>query len=173
MNSILKSAAKITEELNQLSGMNDAKQDGMQHMKGRLREVSKKNWKNKEMHGQYIRNMDRQLICAEDTFLWLSKGDLKAENESKTVAAQDQALNMKCYATKLLHTETDSKCRLYQRDETIDHIISVCPILAKEQYVKRHDKVSAQIYFNICKEIGVQLDKKHWYEHVPKSVITN
>jgi hypothetical protein len=27
----IKSAAKVTEELNQLSGMNDAKQDGMQH----------------------------------------------------------------------------------------------------------------------------------------------
>jgi hypothetical protein len=25
---------------------------------------------------------------------------------------------------------------------------------------KRHDKVSAQMHFNICKEIGVQLDKK-------------
>jgi hypothetical protein len=32
--------------------------------------------------------------------------------------------------------------------------------------------VSAQLHFNICKEIGVQLDKKHWYEHVPKSVET-
>jgi hypothetical protein len=37
----------------------------------------------------------------------------------------------------------------------------------KGQYVKLHDKVSAQIHFNICKETGVQLDKKHWYEHVP------
>jgi len=36
MNSILKSAAKIIEELNQLNRMNDAKQDGMQHTKGRL-----------------------------------------------------------------------------------------------------------------------------------------
>jgi len=27
--------------------------------------------------------------------------------------------------------------------ETIDHIISACPILAKEQYIKRHDKVCA------------------------------
>jgi hypothetical protein len=79
------------------------------------------------------------------------------------VAAQDQALNTKYYATKILHIETDSKCRLCQQlDETIDHIISVCPILAKEQYVKRHDKVSAPIHFNICKEIGVQMDKKHW-----------
>jgi hypothetical protein len=49
-----------------------------------------------------------------------------------------------------------------------------CPVLAKEPYirVKRHDRVWAQLHFNICKEIGVQLDKKHWYEHVPKSVET-
>jgi hypothetical protein len=33
-------------------------------------------------------------------------------------------------------------------------------------------KVSAQLHFNICKEIGVQLDKKHWYEHAPKSLVT-
>ena len=30
----------------------------------------------------------------------------------------------------------------------------------------------AQLHFNICKEIGVRLGKKHWYEHVPKSVET-
>jgi hypothetical protein len=144
MNSILKSAAKILEELNQLSGMNDAKQDGMQHTKGRMREVLKKKWKNKVMHGHYIRNMDRQLISEEDTFLWLSKGDIKAETESKIVAAQDQTLNTKYYATKILHTEMNSKCRLCQQhDETINHITSACPILAKEQYVKWYDKVSA------------------------------
>jgi hypothetical protein len=39
INSILKPAAKSLEELNQLSGMNDAKQYGMQHRKGGLREV--------------------------------------------------------------------------------------------------------------------------------------
>jgi len=34
--------------------------------------------------------------------------------------------------------------------------------------------VCAQIHLNICKETGVQLeDKKHWYEHVPKSVETS
>ena len=70
--------------------MNDAKQDGMQHTKWRLREILMKKWKNNVMHGQYIRNMDRQLIGEEDTFLWLSKGDLKAETDSEIVAAQDQ-----------------------------------------------------------------------------------
>ena len=47
------------------------------------------------MHRQYIRNIDSQLISEEDTFLWLSKGDLKAETESEIVAAQYQALQTK------------------------------------------------------------------------------
>jgi len=33
--------------------------------------------------------------------------------------------------------------------------------------------VCAQLHLNICKETGVQLDKKCWYEHVPKSVETS
>jgi hypothetical protein len=32
--------------------------------------------------------------------------------------------------------------------------------------------VCAQLHFNICKETGVQLDKKHWHEHVPELVKT-
>ena len=91
---------------------------------------------------QYIRNIDRQLISEEDTFPWPSKGDLKGETESEIVVAQDQALQTKYYATKILNTETDNKCRLCQQfDETIDHIISAFPILAKEQYTKRHFRV--------------------------------
>jgi hypothetical protein len=95
MNSILKSAAKIIVELSQLNGKNGSKQDEMPHTKERLGEVLKKKWKIKVMHGECIRNMDRQLISEEDTFLWLSKGDVKAETESEIVAAQDQALNTK------------------------------------------------------------------------------
>ena len=112
------------------------------------------------MHGRFIRYIDRQLTSEEDTFLWLSKGDLKVETEGEIVATQDQVLETKCYATKILNTETDSKCRLCQQfDETMDHIISACRTLAKEQYIKRHDRVCAQLHFNICKETGVQLDK--------------
>ena len=45
--------------------------------------------------------------------------------------------------------------------------------MAKEQYTKRHDRMCAQLHFNISKETWVQLNKKHWYEHVPKSVETS
>ena len=114
------------------------------------------------MHGQYIKNTDRQFFSEEDTFLSLWKRDLKAENESEIVAAQNQALQTKYYATKILSTETDSTCKLCQQfDETIDHLISACHILAKEQYIKRHDSVCVcvQLHFNICKETGVEMDK--------------
>ena len=85
MNSVLKLTTKIIEELSQPH----VKSDGTQHTKARLREVLKEKWKNKVMHGQYTWNIDIQLISEEDTFLWLSKGDLKAETESEIVAAQD------------------------------------------------------------------------------------
>jgi hypothetical protein len=69
-----------------------------------LEEVLKTNWKNKAMHGQYMRNIDRKLISEEDTFLWITKGDLKAETESEIVAEQGQALQTKYYATEILNT---------------------------------------------------------------------
>ena len=54
MNSVLKLATKIIEELRQPH----VKSDGTQQTKARLREVLKEKWKNKIMHGQYIRNID-------------------------------------------------------------------------------------------------------------------
>ena len=73
-----------------------------------------------------------------------------------------------------MSTGTDSKCRLCQQFiETIDNIISACPILAKEQYIKRHDRVCAQLHFNICKETGVQLEKNTDMNMYRKSVETS
>jgi hypothetical protein len=59
VNSLIKTAAKITEELSQLNEKSDTKQEVIQHTKARLGEVLENKWKNKVMHGQYIRNIDR------------------------------------------------------------------------------------------------------------------
>jgi hypothetical protein len=81
--------------------------------------------------------------------------------ESEILAAQDKALQTKYCARKILLT--DRKCRLCQQfDETIEHIIATCQILAEEEYIKRHDRVCVELHFNICKEMWVKLDKKHW-----------
>jgi transposase len=47
------------------------------------------------------------------------------------------------------------------------------PNTGKRTVYKRHVRVCAQLHFNIRKETRVQLDKKHWYEHVLKSVQTS
>jgi hypothetical protein len=48
--------------------------------KQKVRTVLKeKKWESKVMHGQYIRRIDKKLISEEDTFLWLSKGELKVK----------------------------------------------------------------------------------------------
>ena len=82
MNSIIKTAATIKEKLSRPNENSDTKQDGIQHTEARLGQSIKK-WKNKVIGGQYIRCIDRQLISEEDKFLWLSKGDIKAETEVK------------------------------------------------------------------------------------------
>jgi len=76
MNSIIKTAAKITEGLSQPNEKSDAKQDGTQH-KGKIGGVPKEKM---EMHGQYIRNIDRQLISEEDMFLLAIERRPKSRN---------------------------------------------------------------------------------------------
>jgi hypothetical protein len=67
-----------------------------------LEESLKEKWENKVMHGQYIRSIDKHLISKEDTFLWLSKGDLKAETERqhKTKHYKQNTMQQKYYKQK-------------------------------------------------------------------------
>jgi hypothetical protein len=51
MSSIVKLAAKFTEDLNQLNQKNDAEKNEIQYTKTKWGEVLKTKWKNKAMHG--------------------------------------------------------------------------------------------------------------------------
>jgi len=42
--------------------------------------------------------------------------------------------------------------------------------MAKEQYIKKHGRVCAQLHFNTCKEMEVKLDNDHWDYRAPKLV---
>jgi len=108
MNSTIKEVANVAEELNQSNEKSDTKNEGIQHVKVQLGESLKKKWESKVKHGHYIRTMDRQLISQEETF---QREDLKGETGSEITAAQDQALQTKYHATKILQTEVHSKCR--------------------------------------------------------------
>jgi len=94
------------------------------------------------MHGQLLRNLDEKMVDIEQSYRWLKSGDIKGETKSTIVAAQDQTISKNYFKNKILKEEIESKCRLCkQHEETIYHLTSRCPILAKNEYLMRHDNV--------------------------------
>ena len=58
--------------------------------------------------------------------------------------------------------DVDPKCRLRDHfDETIDHLVSGCPELAKTKYIHRHNKAAAHMHWKIFKEFGIEV--KEWW----------
>ena len=128
-----------------------------------IAEKTKERWQGKWMHGQLPRNLDEKLVDIEQSYLWLKSGDIKGETESTIVAAQDQAISANYFKNKILKQEIESECRLCeQHEETIDHLTSGCPILAKNEYLMRHDKVCTHLHYSICKALGTETTDK-WY----------
>ena len=106
----------------------------------------------------------RIIIIIIIIIIWRHKG----ETESTIVAAQDQVISTNYFKNRILKEETESKCRLCkQHEQTIDHLTSGCPILAKNEYLMRHDKVCAHLHYSICKTLGNETTDK-WYTDMPK-----
>ena len=96
-------------------------------------------------HEQLPRSLDEQVVGQETR--WLKFGDMKGETGSRIAAAQDQACSIDCLKSRLSKEEIGSKCQLCnQREETVD-LTSGCPILAKNEYLMRHDKVSSCLQY--------------------------
>ena len=113
------------------------------------------------MHGQLPCNLDKKLVAIEQSYRWLKSGDIKGEKESTIVAAQDQAISTIYFKKKILKEEIESKCRLCkQHEETIDQLTLGCPILAKNKYLMRHDKVCTHLHYSICKALGIETTYK-------------
>jgi len=139
-------------------------------MKDSIAEKTKVRWQVKRMHGQLPRNLNETLEDIELSYRWLKSGDIKGETESAIMAAQDQAISTNSFNNKILKQEIDSQCQLCkQHEETIDHLTSGCLILAKNEYLMRHDKVSKHLHFSIYKTVGIETTDK-WYTHMPKPV---
>ena len=137
-------------------------------------EISKsrlEGWKNKPMHGQFLRQTKD--LASSDTWQWLQRGELKKETEGMIMAAQDQALRTRYIQRAIDGTNISPKCRkCNDKDETINHITSECSALAQTQYKKRHDTVARTVHWSLCKKYQMPCSNK-WYEHQPESVTEN
>ena len=86
----------------------------------------------------------REASCQDttNTIKWLSI-NLKGETEELLLAAQDQAINTRNYQKVICGQQVESKCRMCsQHEETVDHIVSGCEVLAKTEYISRHNEAA-------------------------------
>jgi hypothetical protein len=109
------------------------------------------------MHGQLPRSLDEKLVDKEQSYLWLKFGDIKRETESGRSGSGNQH---KLFKRKILKEEIESRFRLCKEyKETIDHLTSGCPILAKNEYVIRHDTVCTLLHYSIRKTLDTEKQK--------------
>ena len=43
-----------------------------------------------------------------------------------------------------------------QHEETVGNVTSGCPILAKNKYLMRHNKVGSLLSYSVCKALGIE-----------------
>ena len=132
-----------------------------------------KNWREKPLHGKFPHRAMQADVDTESTFSWMKSSGLKAETEGFILAAQDQSLKTKNYIAKIMKTGDDPNCRYCGiHKETVNHLISGCPILAKKEYLDRHNKVAQYVHWKICKYYNIAETDK-WYEHLTPPVLEN
>ena len=174
--SISKIAKNIVEEMTDLNFTPNPNKRTAENAKILKHEIKKdlvkkktNRWQSKPLHGKYPSLIRNPHVDFQNTNNWL-RSDIKGETEGLLIAAQDQALYTRNYQKHIVGKEIDSRCRMcYKESETIDHIISGCEVLAKAEYVDRHNKAAAYLHWNICNDLGIRTSDK-WYDHQPDTV---
>ncbi|XP_063592543.1 uncharacterized protein LOC134769733 [Penaeus indicus] len=109
-------------------------------------------WKDKAMHGQYLREMEGKDKI--NTWRWLQENDLKDCTEALICSAQEQALRTNYTKFKIDKTIDTPFYRMCgNKNETVTHIISECSMLAQREYKRRHDNAAKYVHWRLCEKI--------------------
>ena len=87
------------------------------------------------------------------------------------MAAQDQAIRTNAINAKVDKTFSDSKYRLGKvKEETIDHLVSICSKIAQTDYKEWHNKVASRLHWNLCRKYNLPTADK-WWQHIVEKVL--
>ena len=130
--------------------------------------------KNKDMHGQYFNIIDQPHVDKQTSISWLKSSTLKRTTEATVCAIQENAITTK-YIQKHIHkTSNDDQCRACKTlPETIYHIISACPVLARTKYIERHDNICRYIHVLIAEKYDLLAEYPKWYQYDPEPLLEN
>ena len=127
----------------------------------------------KPQHGVYYKLLDATQISRKWSLSWLDKCHMAPQTESYIFAAQELALFTRWHERHILNKQVSDLCRVcMKKSETMSHILSGCDLLAKKEYLDRHNGVAQYVHHAICKNFGFQTTAK-WHTHKPSEVILN
>ena len=113
-------------------------------------------WKEKQMYGQFIRDMPEG-EDKEKSWIWLRKCDLKIPSEILICFAQKQAMRtnyVKCHIDKSVDSLSCSMCS--ETCETISYIVSQLSKLDPREYKRMHDNVARMIHWKLCLKFNLE-----------------
>ena len=80
---------------------------------------------------------------------------------------EGQAISTNYIKANIFHQGSSSQCRLCgSNNETVDHILSSCSVIAQSHYKHRHDEVARIIHWELCKWGGFPVSDQ-WWTHKP------
>ena len=71
-----------------------------------------------------------------------------------------------------MHNINNAACVRNVSNETVSHILNMCPKLNTNNYLKRHSNVAAILHRNICQHYGTKTSKTPW-KHSPEPKTEN
>ena len=130
--------------------------------------------KNKPLHGKFINWCGSNPVDLSRSFRWLCEF-LHSESESTIFAIQDQVVRTRVYEAKIMNLSVPTlMCRLCSsHEETIQHLMAGCPMLAPTSYIHRHNLVASVIHWHLCHTFGIGEIANNWYSHQPLPVVEN
>ena len=121
------------------------------------------------MHGKFLRQQaELPQFNETGSTNWSHTAHLRYETESFICAAQEQALATGHMRAKIWGNGETGKYRLCKEaNETVEHIVSGCKMLANKIYLHRHNYVCTYLHWEVLKYLGAAVPDK-WVLHKPE-----
>lgn len=140
-----------------------------------FKELLKRQWSGKAMHGRFFHSIDNQNVDSQASNTYLREGYLFAETEGALLAIQDQVVPTRYYRKHIMKQQVETtKCRLCgKEEESVQHIISACSVLAPIAYQSRHDDMGKVLHLMVAQKTGLIKDNIVMYKYKPSPILEN
>ena len=124
-----------------------------------VKKEKRSQWLEKLLRGRFLK--DAEKVSSEKTWQCLKGGHFKKEIEAMVCAAQEQPLQVNLIKHNIDSQDISPMCRLCgESRETVMHLSSGCPVLAKSKYRIQHDVVGKHIHCLLLKKHGIPTRNK-------------